>query len=242
LINACSVSVSPFHMRSAVQTGAETQPLSATRCASGVSAARRSTERDYSTPEITLRNNAIERSIADDSQLGRCETVGLRRRLHRQDECTGSTSAGPGLRAGVTRATIRSLIASTRSTRSWCSTMSRSPERTFFVATRARRASFAPPSTAIRPATGGYGERVERPEDLPAAIERSLTVTRREKRHALLNVLCHVWRQNELAPGFCPSLRCASANPDACRCDQANLLPGIAMWSNACRLKRLTRL
>jgi hypothetical protein len=32
------------------------------------------------------------------------------------------------------------------------------------------------------------------------------------------------------------------ADPDAGRCDQANLLPSIAIWSNACRLKRLTRL
>ena len=46
LIDACTVSVSPFRMRSAVQSGAETQLLSVTRCASGVSAARRSTERD----------------------------------------------------------------------------------------------------------------------------------------------------------------------------------------------------
>jgi hypothetical protein len=42
-------------------------------------------------------------------------------------------------------------------------------------------------------ATGGYGERVERLEDRPAAIERSLTVMRREeKRHALLNVIYRV--------------------------------------------------
>jgi hypothetical protein len=39
-------------------------------------------------------------------------------------------------------------------------------------------------------AAGGYGERVEWQEDLSAAIERSLTVTCREKRHALLNVIC----------------------------------------------------
>ena len=37
---------------------------------------------------------------------------------------------------------------------------------------------------------GGYGERVERPEDLPAAIARALAVMREEKRHALLNVIC----------------------------------------------------
>jgi hypothetical protein len=35
------------------------------------------------------RNGAIARSIeADDRQLGRCETVGLCRRLLHQDECT----------------------------------------------------------------------------------------------------------------------------------------------------------
>ncbi len=39
-------------------------------------------------------------------------------------------------------------------------------------------------------AAGGYGERVERPEDLPAAIARALTVMRDENRHALLNVIC----------------------------------------------------
>lgn len=39
-------------------------------------------------------------------------------------------------------------------------------------------------------ASGGYGERVERPEDLPGAIVRALTVMREEKRHALLNVIC----------------------------------------------------
>jgi hypothetical protein len=41
-------------------------------------------------------------------------------------------------------------------------------------------------------AAGDYGERVGWPEDLPAAIERSLTVMRREKRHALLNVICRI--------------------------------------------------
>lgn len=39
-------------------------------------------------------------------------------------------------------------------------------------------------------AGGGYGERVERPEDLPAAIARALEVMHTEKRHALLNVIC----------------------------------------------------
>jgi acetolactate synthase-1/2/3 large subunit len=39
-------------------------------------------------------------------------------------------------------------------------------------------------------AAGGYGERVEDPEQLPAAIERALAVVRNEGRQALLNVIC----------------------------------------------------
>ena len=39
-------------------------------------------------------------------------------------------------------------------------------------------------------AAGGYGERVEHPDELPAAIERALAVMRNEGRHALLNVIC----------------------------------------------------
>jgi len=39
-------------------------------------------------------------------------------------------------------------------------------------------------------AAGGHGERVERPEELPAAIARALKVVRDEKRQALLNVIC----------------------------------------------------
>jgi acetolactate synthase-1/2/3 large subunit len=39
-------------------------------------------------------------------------------------------------------------------------------------------------------AAGGYGERVEDPASLPAALERGLTVVRNEKRQALLNVIC----------------------------------------------------
>lgn len=39
-------------------------------------------------------------------------------------------------------------------------------------------------------ASGGYGERVERPEDLPAALERALKAVRGEGRQALLNVIC----------------------------------------------------
>ena len=39
-------------------------------------------------------------------------------------------------------------------------------------------------------AAGGYGERVESPEDLPRALERALKVIETENRQALLNVLC----------------------------------------------------
>jgi acetolactate synthase-1/2/3 large subunit len=39
-------------------------------------------------------------------------------------------------------------------------------------------------------ASGGYGECVTKPAELPAAIERGLAVVTREKRQALLNVMC----------------------------------------------------
>jgi len=39
-------------------------------------------------------------------------------------------------------------------------------------------------------AAGGYGERVENPAELPAAIERALHAVTIEKRQALLNVIC----------------------------------------------------
>jgi len=39
-------------------------------------------------------------------------------------------------------------------------------------------------------ASGGYGERVEDPEDLPKAIERALHAVQIEKRQALLNIIC----------------------------------------------------
>jgi acetolactate synthase I/II/III large subunit len=39
-------------------------------------------------------------------------------------------------------------------------------------------------------ASGGYGECVTKPTELPAAIERALAVVTREKRQALLNVVC----------------------------------------------------
>lgn len=41
-------------------------------------------------------------------------------------------------------------------------------------------------------AAGGHGERVETPEALPAALERAIDVVMREKRQALLNVMCCV--------------------------------------------------
>jgi acetolactate synthase-1/2/3 large subunit len=39
-------------------------------------------------------------------------------------------------------------------------------------------------------ASGGWGERVENPADLPAALARAVAVVRKEKRQALLNVIC----------------------------------------------------
>lgn len=39
-------------------------------------------------------------------------------------------------------------------------------------------------------ASGGYGERVEDPATLPAALERAMAVVKNEKRQALLNVIC----------------------------------------------------
>jgi acetolactate synthase I/II/III large subunit len=41
-------------------------------------------------------------------------------------------------------------------------------------------------------AAGGYGERVDDPAALPAALERAIAVVTREKRQALLNVICSV--------------------------------------------------
>jgi len=41
-------------------------------------------------------------------------------------------------------------------------------------------------------AAGGYGERVEDPAELPAAIERALRVVQDEGRQALLNVICGI--------------------------------------------------
>ncbi len=47
-----------------------------------------------------------------------------------------------------------------------------------------------PPFEKLVEASGGYGECVTRPEEVPAAIERALAVVTREKRQALLNVMC----------------------------------------------------
>ena len=41
-------------------------------------------------------------------------------------------------------------------------------------------------------AAGGYGERVEDPGALRGAIERALAAVKKEKRQALLNVICAV--------------------------------------------------
>ena len=38
-------------------------------------------------------------------------------------------------------------------------------------------------------ASGGYGERVEDPAEVPAAIERALHAVQVEKRQALLNII-----------------------------------------------------
>jgi acetolactate synthase-1/2/3 large subunit len=48
----------------------------------------------------------------------------------------------------------------------------------------------APRYEMIVAASGGYGERVETAGDLPKALERALNAIKREKRQALLNVVC----------------------------------------------------
>jgi acetolactate synthase-1/2/3 large subunit len=48
----------------------------------------------------------------------------------------------------------------------------------------------APRYEMIVEASGGYGERVEAADELPAAFERALDAIRRERRQALLNVVC----------------------------------------------------
>ena len=41
-------------------------------------------------------------------------------------------------------------------------------------------------------ASGGYGERVEAPEELGPALERAVRAVKVEKRQALLNVICRM--------------------------------------------------
>jgi acetolactate synthase I/II/III large subunit len=48
----------------------------------------------------------------------------------------------------------------------------------------------SPAYEKIVEASGGHGERVETAEALPDALDRALRVIRKEKRQALLNVLC----------------------------------------------------
>lgn len=50
----------------------------------------------------------------------------------------------------------------------------------------------SPEFEKIAEACGGYGERIEEPSDIPAAIERGLREVRENKRHALLNVICRI--------------------------------------------------
>ena len=63
----------------------------------------------------------------------------------------------------------------------------------------AARAGTPAPLSSLEPApqfekyveaSGGHGERVTDPQELPGALERALSVVRRERRQALLNVIC----------------------------------------------------
>jgi acetolactate synthase I/II/III large subunit len=49
----------------------------------------------------------------------------------------------------------------------------------------------SPPFEKLVEAGGGYGECVREPTELPAALERAIAVVTREKRQALLNVICN---------------------------------------------------
>lgn len=51
----------------------------------------------------------------------------------------------------------------------------------------------SPDYETICEANGGYGERVEDPSELPAALKRGLDAVRKEKRQALLNVIARKW-------------------------------------------------
>jgi len=58
-----------------------------------------------------------------------------------------------------------------------------------------------------------------------APAERGLpAVARPATFRSVLDVVCRGSRRNELARGFCSSLRCVLANPDAGQSDEANLL------------------
>jgi acetolactate synthase-1/2/3 large subunit len=48
----------------------------------------------------------------------------------------------------------------------------------------------APDYELVCRASGGHGERVEDPAELPGALARALRVVREERRQALLNVIC----------------------------------------------------
>jgi acetolactate synthase-1/2/3 large subunit len=48
----------------------------------------------------------------------------------------------------------------------------------------------APAFEKLAEASGGHGERVTDPAELPAALRRAIAVVTREKRQALLNVVC----------------------------------------------------
>ena len=51
------------------------------------------------------------------------------------------------------------------------------------------RAHHGPQQAELGAAAGGHGERVDDPEEVPAAIERAFKAVREEKRQALLNVI-----------------------------------------------------
>jgi acetolactate synthase I/II/III large subunit len=63
------------------------------------------------------------------------------------------------------------------------------------VASRSNEANFVqlgklPAFEQICEAAGGYGERVDDPASLPAALERAMSIVKNERRQALLNVIC----------------------------------------------------
>jgi acetolactate synthase-1/2/3 large subunit len=48
----------------------------------------------------------------------------------------------------------------------------------------------SPAYDALARAQGGHGERVERPDELPAALKRARDAVMHDGRHALVNVVC----------------------------------------------------